>query len=178
MNNFFQRFDFSVFFQKDELKNEQIQLFLVFFMFSFLYFFSVVYSNSFYGDDFVRIYTGEFGWTGLGRPLAAVIAYFYSMNTAVIIDPSPLSYIISMLFLSASSYLIFIKFDQVSNGNGKFFGILFIFNPFFISNFSYRFDGIGMSLGLLSTTLAFSLKNTFRCYALKIFFLLSISRLI
>lgn len=121
----------------------------------------VILGGLYHQDDIYRAITGNYDWYGLGRPLAQEAARFFSGSGLVLIDTAPLTQIISLLFLSLSSLLLYRTFYSKYELRIPFIVTLLILNPFFLYNLYYRFDSIGMGLGILLVCVAFSgsLKN-------------------
>lgn len=127
---------------------------------AFLFYYPILYAGSFYADDIYRISVGNngFKWIEIGRFFLEWLAYVYSGNSTTIVDPYPLGLILSILLIGISGCVISLRFDSIVNSNsnlGFFLGILFVINPFFTENLLYRFDSLGMSLGILFSSLAF-----------------------
>ena len=141
-------------------------------LFSFLFYFPVIYSQSFYTDDLYRILGGEYGWILLGRFLAYGISLVYSTNLAITVDAAPLTWVLSILIYGLSACCVFMKISSVKKEFALPLSIVFIANPFFIENLIYRFDSLGMALALFFSTLSFSMRwNLTSCF-LKVVFLI------
>lgn len=84
-------------------------------VFAFFFYFPLLYAESFYADDIVRISAthGSFFWQQLGRFFAEWTAYLYSGNATVVLDPFPLGLILSIFLLSIGSFLICRKIDSI-----------------------------------------------------------------
>lgn len=130
---------------------------------SALYYYPILYANTFYADDAYRINVGFFGWNELGRYFANGVAYLYSANTQAILDIFPLSLFLNILLLSLSSVLLYGKFQQyMTHSNSLFLACIFIINPFLIENMLYRFDSLGMMIAQFLTVLAYTLRAEYK----------------
>lgn len=127
---------------------------------SLLFYYPVIYGNAFHIDDLARVFTGEFGWSGLGRPFANATAYAYSGSFATIIDATPLSWILSIFTIAFTAKLLFLKLKTINAQFAMPLALIFIINPFFINNMMYRFDNLGMALAMLFVMIAFYIRPT------------------
>ncbi|MFQ3191059.1 MAG: hypothetical protein ACI936_002196 [Paraglaciecola sp.] len=141
-----------------EQKNELIWFILI----SLLFVYPLIHANIYFRDDLTRIVTGVYVWDSLGRNLAT---YFTAIFTGSgismmgepfnLVDIAPLSQIFAACCLGVSAY-VFNEYLKVQTGKGLFWAaVLIALNPFFISNILYRYDSLGMALGILLTVVAF-----------------------
>jgi len=147
---------FSLFFDKlKKNKNKLIILILI----TSLFYFPILYSGAHFQDDVVRatVYADGFFWNQHGRFLATAIAKLYSANLNLIVDCFPLSWFLVVFIYALSAYLIYLKISKFDDQNSFAVASIFIINPFFTSNFLYRFDSLGMVLAVFFSVLAFSL---------------------
>lgn len=127
----------------------------------FIFYYPIIYGSGLYADDVSRINVSNAGfvWHRLGRPLAKSIAQFYSADMRLIIDASPLSWLLSISLIASSTILIYSKLNSKYKTYALPLALVFIINPFFIENLLYRFDNLGMFLGLFLVVLSFSIQN-------------------
>ncbi|WP_318451940.1 glucosyltransferase domain-containing protein [Photobacterium leiognathi] len=166
MKNKIEKLDYL--FNQDSIN---LKTFVLLLITSFLFYYSVIYGSGFYNDDVFRINSGPFGWETLGRYFATDIAQLYSLNNQVIVDASPLTWIISISLIGISAKLIYCKFNKDYKEYASSLSLLFIINPFFIQNLLYRFDNLGMILALFFSVLSFSLKDNKYSFLFKVIFL-------
>ncbi|GAA04864.1 glucosyltransferase domain-containing protein [Photobacterium leiognathi] len=166
MKNKIEKLDYL--FNQDSINLKTVILLLIT---SFFFYYSVIYGSGFYADDVGRIDGGWFGWDDLGRYFATGIAQVYSLNSRVIVDVAPLSWIISISLIGISANLIYCKLDEEYKEYSFTLSLLFIINPFFIENLLYRFDNLGMILALFFSVLSFSLKDNKYSFLFKVIFL-------
>lgn len=129
-------------------------------IFSIMLFFMIV-NSVYYYDDVFRSYWWYFGWSQDGRPFADLfyksLLYFRSDS---IPDIYPLPLIISsVVFIYSLTKAI----ENVDNDNKVVNSIaftIFILNPFFISNLSFKYDGAFMLLSVAFSLVPFSFKST------------------
>lgn len=120
---------------------------------SFIYFFPLILSNSYYVDDNERSLSGLTGWYYLGRPLTDYTYNFLSQSLTGV-DIFPLGLLISLLALSYSSYLMIKMTGNRFTLPSICISCMLWMTPFFLQNMSYRFDGMSMSLSVLSCVFA------------------------
>lgn len=140
---------------------------------SFAFFYPIIYGAGFYADDFYRINVVEKGflWNSLRRYFATYIAQFYSQDTHFIIDAAPLTWVLSIFLIGLSGVLIFCKLNRNYQKFALILSVVFIINPFFVQNLLYRFDSLGMFLGLFFAVLAFSLNSTKKHFIIRVLLL-------
>lgn len=109
----------------------------------------------YYRDDLDRATNGLYGWTVLGRPLASIFMQLISASGNKLADIFPYNILICSAFLAGCAYFIcnFLKRNNINFAS--LIASLVIFNPFFLQNVAYRFDGAAMSLGLMLAVYAF-----------------------
>lgn len=136
-------------------KNKLIILILI----TSLFYFPILYAGAHFQDDVARatVYADGFYWNRLGRFLATAVAKLYSSNLSFIVDCFPLSWFLIVFLYGLSAYLIYLKIDKIDKINSFAIACIFIINPFFISNFLYRFDSLGMGFAIFFSVAAFSL---------------------
>lgn len=129
-------------------------------IFSIMLFFMIV-NSVYYYDDVFRSYWWYFGWSQDGRPFADLfyksLLYFRSDS---IPDIYPLPLIISSIVFI---YSLTKAIENVDNDNKIVNSIaftIFILNPFFISNLSFKYDGAFMLLSVAFSLIPFSFKST------------------
>lgn len=155
-------------------KEYDLKTFLIIFFVALLFYYPVIYGSGFYADDVFRVNVSRkgFGWHYLGRHLATTIAQLYSNSRNLIVDASPLGWLASVALMAASAKLIYLKLNLSLQRYALPLALVFLINPFFIQNFLYRYDNLGMMLGLFFSVLAFALQDSRRNYPIKILLLL------
>lgn len=124
-----------------------------------LFFIPVIIADIHYRDDLERSFSGSYGWTELGRPLADWVMKFISLSDGILVDSSPLPAIISILAITISVYFYWQKTD-VTRSKWIAAGLSAIsIQPFFIQNILFKYDVLPMSLAL-SLAIAASTVNT------------------
>jgi hypothetical protein len=141
------------------VERKDLTLFLGLISLFLLWGYPVINADVLHQDDIYRALTGNYDWYGLGRPLAAEASRIVSASGFVLLDVAPYTQILSLLLLSYSAFLVYKYFQKKYELNLFFSVALILFNPYFLYNLYYRFDSIGMSLGLLFTILAFISKD-------------------
>src|SRR5690625_1156357 len=138
------------------------------------FYYPIIYGGGFYADDVYRVNVIRkgFDWHYLGRHLATTIAQLYSNSREVIVDVSPLAWFISVSLLAASAKLIYGKLKGPFKRYALPLALVFLINPFFIENLLYRYDNLGMMMGLFLSVLAFSLPEDKRNFFIKTLLLL------
>ncbi|WP_260959269.1 glucosyltransferase domain-containing protein [Pseudomonas citri] len=127
-------------------RNEVLLFFLVA---NFLYVFPLIQADYFYNDDNWRVLIGGGGWREEGR---AAIGFFYNIvsfsSKAPDMFPLPLFIATATLSLALRD-LTFFYFERP--GFAHCLVVLPIwYNPAFLQNLSYRYDGPTMTLGLVA----------------------------
>ena len=124
---------------------------------SFFYILPIIISNRYQVDDVGRSLDGYTGWAKNGRPLADIISSILSFGTPLP-DSSPLGLILGVVILCLC-LSIYAKenFSTIDNKNGYLFLFLFVANPFFIENLSFKFDVLTMCLSAGLIFLVYSL---------------------
>ncbi|WP_158319953.1 glucosyltransferase domain-containing protein [Acetobacter orleanensis] len=128
-----------------EFKYEFIFLYLI----SFIYILPRILSDADYNDDIFRSSTGDaYWWYYNGRPLVVWTMRALNQNR-LLADSTPLPVILGMVLFVFCCTFIMKLFPENCNKTTKI--ILcsaFILNPFFISNFSYKYDSLPMYISL------------------------------
>lgn len=118
----------------------------------FIYFLPLLSNNVFYIDDIGRVIRGHYGWAGNGRPFSEYIFRFLTGDYAV--DIHPLPFILGTGAIFYAGWRIFKTFFSENYLMGIAGLMAIIINPFFLENFSYRFEsmmmGFSASLAILS----------------------------
>lgn len=155
-------------------KEYHLEVIFIISLAALLFYYPIIYGSGFYADDVFRVNVDRkgFHWHGLGRHLATTIAQLYSNSRNLIVDASPLTWLFSVALIAASAKLIYHKLIPSFQRYALPLALLFLVNPFFIQNFLYRYDNLGMMAGLFLSVLAFTLPDTKRNYPIKIILLL------
>ena len=117
-----------------------------------VFYFPLIIWNDNYKDDYFRIVFNKPDWTILGRPFADILAYFLSVDWQFLPDSSPFFLLIALLIVIFSiCYTLSVRNIPFNALTGVLL-IAFIFNPFLLSAFLYRYDCL-----IMSASFAFSL---------------------
>lgn len=122
-------------------------------IFSIIYIFPLLLTNSYYIDDINRSIYG-YGWNHDGRYIATKILQFISSGKDFI-DFHPYSIILAALILALSGYYISIILDLEKSSKIKFSGILLLISPLMLENISYRWDSLPMAISIISVIFPF-----------------------
>lgn len=110
-------------------------------------------ANVYYIDDIGRSFRG-YGWSESGRPLASWLMGVLS-GESFLLDLSPLSQIMAVFFMSASAYILVRRIWGVTNDLVTLFACFLItLNPYLLQVYSYRYDSLPYSLGVLCAVMA------------------------
>lgn len=135
-----------------------------------LFIYPLIQSGVFYRDDLDRAITGQYGWRGLGRPVADILMKILSASGHYNLDLFPYTMIMSCLFIGASSLLLKKHLTRMDVPYPVFVAAFLIFNPYMLQNIAYRYDSIGMALAFFLAVLAYTYsdKNLIRKVSIKI----------
>lgn len=121
----------------------------IMFLFSLVFIYPLMHYGLYFRDDLHRSINGYYGWGVLGRPLADIVIMLASSSGNKLLDIFPYSLIISAFFIALACLYLQRFLLQKGAPSATFCASLIIFNPYFLQNFAYRFDSLGMSLALL-----------------------------
>ncbi|KAF1369410.1 glucosyltransferase domain-containing protein [Yokenella regensburgei] len=133
---------------------------LIYFGMALLFIYPLIQAGVFYRDDLDRSITGQYGWRGLGRPVADILMKILSASGHYNLDLFPYTMIASCLFLAATSLLLNRHLIKLNITNAKIVSALLIFNPFILQNIAYRYDCLGMSVAFFLATMAYTYHNS------------------
>ncbi|WP_168415910.1 glucosyltransferase domain-containing protein [Erwinia amylovora] len=138
--------------------------------FALLFIYPIIQSGVFYRDDLDRSITGQYGWRGLGRPVADILMKILSASGHYNLDLFPYTMIASCLFIAGASLLLSRHLIKLDIPNEKIVAALLIFNPFILQNMAYRYDCLGMSVAFFLATMAYTYDNSsvFKSISVKI----------
>ncbi|WP_296022564.1 glucosyltransferase domain-containing protein [uncultured Treponema sp.] len=144
----------------NKLSSEKLyQHFAFILVFLFLVFFKVIAANYFYADDVFRNYTGNRSWIGFSRYISEFFSIFLHTNINLN-DIAPLSQIITIFIMAATLIMARGIFESEKNSILKLLSLSFIFiSPYFVENFSYRFDCPYMALSVFFSIFPFIFKD-------------------
>ncbi|AYO37456.1 glucosyltransferase domain-containing protein [Serratia sp. P2ACOL2] len=125
-----------------------------------LFIYPLIQSGVFYRDDLDRAITGQYGWRGLGRPMADILMKILSASGHYNLDLFPYTMIMSCLFIGASSLLLKKHLTRMDVQHPVFVAAFLIFNPYMLQNIAYRYDSLGMALAFFLSVLAYTYSNT------------------
>ncbi|WP_238085232.1 glucosyltransferase domain-containing protein [Pseudescherichia vulneris] len=151
------------------LIKEKNQLFLTVAL-SILYCIGLIIYNINYLDDYGRYLLGYSGLSGNGRPIADLVLTIINFGYPLL-DLSPLSLLLSIFIIAISGIVIADRFFKNEKPVIRsLVALLFLVNPFFIENLSFKYDIFPMSLSILTISLAFyHINNPFLKMAAPVF---------
>lgn len=115
---------------------------------------SLLRADSFYIDDMRRVLDGVAGWENFSRFSSNFLSGIFN-TSKVLTDLSPLSQFISIGFLSLSSLILVISFND-KLGYLPLLASAFIgLSPYYLENMSYKYDSIYMAIAVFSTIFPF-----------------------
>ena len=124
-----------------------------------LFYFPLVIGSYYYRDDFERLISQKPGWGELGRPFADILAYFLSADWQWVPDSSPF-FLLVALFLTIISTCLSLKIRAIPfNATTAVLVTTYLFNPFLLSAFFYRFDCVIMAMGVACGLLGWAYYN-------------------
>ncbi|PQK89450.1 hypothetical protein CG432_12265 [Pantoea ananatis] len=135
-----------------------------------LFIYPLIQAGVFYRDDLDRAITGQYGWRGLGRPMADILMKILSASGHYNLDLFPYTMIASCLFIGAASLMLSKHLVKMDVPNEKLVAALLIFNPFFLQNIAYRYDSLGMSIAFFLALAAYTYSSSsqIREYSVKV----------
>lgn len=129
------------------------EVLLFFLMANFLYIFPLVQADYFYNDDNWRVLMAGEGWREEGR---GAVDFFYNAisfsSKAPDLFPLPL-FVATVGVSLALKHLTFFYFERPTLAHCLVVLPIW-YNPFFLQNLSYRYDGPAMALGLVALVYA------------------------
>lgn len=120
------------------------------------FYFPLIIGNDYYRDDLFRVVRQQPGWAELGRPFADLFAYFISADWQVLPDSSPFFLLLALVIVVVSTYYTLQIRKFQFNATTAILVVTFLFNPFLLSCFLYRFDCVIMSAGVACGLLAWA----------------------
>lgn len=121
-----------------------------------LFIYPLIQAGIFYRDDLDRAITGQYGWRGLGRPVADILMKVLSASGHYNLDLYPYTMIASCLFIGGASLLLSDHLSRLEVPSHKLVAALLIFNPFMLQNIAYRYDSLGMSIAFFLAVMAYT----------------------
>lgn len=129
---------------------------LIFTVAAFLFIYPLIQAGIFYRDDLDRAITGQYGWRGLGRPVADILMKILSASGEYNLDLFPYTMMASCLFIGGASLLLSDHLSKLDIPSHKLVAALLIFNPFLLQNIAYRYDSLGMSIAFFLAVMAYT----------------------
>ena len=134
------------------------KIFNAFLVLGVIFVLPIIIADYYYIDDLGRSIVGYSGWSSDGRPVADMVMESLGFGLPLT-DISPIPLILSIATLSLSCTLLAKSAGFKSRAAAVISLFPIIANPFFLSNLSYKFDSLTMSLAVLFSCIPF----TFRC---------------
>lgn len=110
----------------------------------------------YYIDDLGRSLWGFTGWEDNGRPLAAIAMELINFGSPLA-DISPIPQLLAAAILSWVVVKTAYKYVEFSHVAGMVASLPLIFSPFYLQNFSYKYDSLPMALSVATASLPFLL---------------------
>jgi len=98
---------------------------------AFIFIYPLIQAGVFYRDDLDRAITGQYGWRGLGRPMADIIMKILSASGHSNLDLFPFTMIASSVFIGGASLMLAKHLLRYDVPHVNLVAALLIFNPFF-----------------------------------------------
>lgn len=134
---------------------------IMYFILIFFYGLPIITLSRPYIDDLGRTLYGYAGWSLNGRPLSDIIMEGLNLG-GDLLDLSPLPQMLGLLILGLFIYLFCEKYFNIqSKVTIIFTAFIFVANPFYIENLSYKYDALPMALSQVALIIPF-LINTKR----------------
>ncbi|TPG62736.1 glucosyltransferase domain-containing protein [Ewingella americana] len=124
-----------------------------------LFIYPLINAGVFYRDDLDRAITGQYGWRGLGRPMADILMRILSASGHYNLDLFPYTMLASCVFLGASSLLLSKHLNRMDVPHTIFVAALLVFNPYILQNIAYRYDSLGMAIAFYLAVLAYTYRD-------------------
>lgn len=110
----------------------------------------IVRANRYYsGDDLSRSLIGRRGWDANGRPLTTLLMRALQCYDHTMVDISPFTQWMAVALLSWIGVLVARHYRMASPWAAAMAAFPLGGQPFFLSNLSYKFDALSMSLAVL-----------------------------
>ena len=137
---------------------------------AFIFIYPLIQAGVFYRDDLDRAITGQYGWRGLGRPMADIIMKILSASGHSNLDLFPFTMIASSVFIGGASLMLAKHLLRYDVPHVNLVAALLIFNPFFLQNMAYRYDCLGMAIAffLAVTAYTYTAVNSLRGRSVKV----------
>jgi Glucosyl transferase GtrII len=127
-----------------------------FFTIALIFVYPIIHSNIYFRDDLARVADGFPRWEKIGRPLATYVYRVFSISLGgKILDIAPLTQIASIFVLTLTAFVYNEYIKREFQHGMLFVSSVLTISPFLLGNLSYKFDSLGMVLGLFFATLAF-----------------------
>ncbi|WP_299870063.1 glucosyltransferase domain-containing protein [uncultured Roseobacter sp.] len=126
----------------------------------FLFIYPIVAADILHRDDIWRIVSGDYGWNGLGRPLASGFSLLASLSGGQLVDTAPLGQLFFSMCLLASMILTTIFFKKEYRNCSCLPLAIVFFNPFMLGNILYQYDSFGMGLAILLVVIGLTMSSS------------------
>lgn len=134
------------------------KLFNAFLILGLIFVLPIIIADYYYIDDLGRSIVGYSGWSSDGRPVADMVMEALGFGLPLT-DISPIPLILSIATLSLSCTLLAKSAGFKSKAAAVISLFPIIANPFFLSNLSYKFDSLTMSLAVLFSCIPFAFRG-------------------
>lgn len=124
-----------------------------------LFIYPLIQAGIFYRDDLDRAITGQYGWRGLGRPMADILMKILSASGHYNLDLFPYTMIASCLFIGAASLLLKNHLSKMEVPHPHLIAALLIFNPYMLQNIAYRYDSLAMCLAFYLAVFTYTYRD-------------------
>lgn len=141
------------------------QIFIFFLVLAFLFVYPILSSNVYFIDDYMRKFSGYYGWEYYGRPLTGYLMNFITFSSERLGNIGQLTQLAVIPCLAFAAYFVTKHFNK----KPTFFHLLIwspiILNPYLLANISYRYDCLSMIiayvLGVIAATIDITDKKSF-----------------
>lgn len=110
-------------------------------------------------DDLARSVLGSYGWVDNGRYLSNILMRALELGASRATDIAPVPQLLAILALGFAGVLLVRRFEIASVPLGILVTLPLGMQPFFLQNFSYRFDSVTMAGALLCSVAAISARD-------------------
>ncbi|MGL4983033.1 MAG: glucosyltransferase domain-containing protein [Treponemataceae bacterium] len=131
---------------------------------------TIIRANFYYQDDVYRITNNNRLVFGYQRYLAEIISPLVHMSASPSIDVAPLTQLIALFILCISIFILVYLFTGKITKLSLFAGLPLCFSPYFLENFSYRYDSINMALSIFFSLIPFLFNKSSKDFMIVSFF--------
>jgi hypothetical protein len=154
---------------KSLITKTNLVLFMIVFIVYLIGIFTIIRSNFYYNDDLDRSLKGYRGWAVWGRYLADFLSTLIHMDLKLY-DISPLPQIVAVIFMAAATVILIKSLAGNDSSISLVIAALPIgLSPYFMENYSYKYDSPYMALSVLFSVIPFLFYKRGGVYAITSF---------